>query len=280
MNGHTLSISIVTYKSCPMTLRKAVETLVTSTNAAQKKGILREAVLFLVDNDAGKDDAKALERLMAETWICEDAPWRTGRVFQSNRNLGYGQGNNLAARESTQDFHLVMNPDVFLESDTIGQAIQIMRDHPDVGMVSPTVFGYNVPHNHLCKRYPTIADLFLRGFMPVIVQEMFNKRLAHYELRDLVCENTVKDVPFASGCFMFLRLAPFLEVGGFSEEYFLYFEDFDLCSKLREKTRITFAPSVRITHLGGATSKKGLRHITRFCYSGVNFFKMYGWKWR
>ncbi len=52
-------------------------------------------------------------------------------------------------------------------------------------MVSPYADGSDGRKQHLCKRYPSVFDLFLRGFMPESVKRLFPKRLARYEMHEL-----------------------------------------------------------------------------------------------
>jgi GT2 family glycosyltransferase len=87
------------------------------------------------------------------------------------------------------------------------------------------------------------------------------------------------DIPLASGCFMFFRRPVLGRLGGFSERFFLYFEDYDLSMRTHRYGDIVYVPAVRIVHFGGNTARKGIRHIILFIRSAVTFFNLYGWKW-
>ena len=87
------------------------------------------------------------------------------------------------------------------------------------------------------------------------------------------------DVPIVSGCFMFFRRDVLDAVGGFSPDYFLYFEDFDLSLRVSKVARIAYVPAVRIVHHGGDAARKGLKHIWMFTRSAVTFFNTHGWRW-
>ena len=88
----------------------------------------------------------------------------------------------------------------------------------------------------------------------------------------------VRDVPIASGCFMFARRDVLAEIGGFSPEYFLYFEDYDLSLRLRRRSEIAYVSRVRIVHHGGEAARKGYRHVRLFFASALRFFRTHGWK--
>ncbi len=69
------------------------------------------------------------------------------------------------------------------------------------------------------------------------------------------------------------------QLNGFDENYFLYFEDFDLSVRLRKHALITFLPQMKIVHDGGHAAKKGWWHIRQFAISGSRFFSQHGWRW-
>ena len=66
------------------------------------------------------------------------------------------------------DYQLVLNPDVELAPDAIANAMRWLDAHPDVGAVAPAVTRPDGTPDFLCKRYPAVFDLFLRGFAPAL----------------------------------------------------------------------------------------------------------------
>ncbi len=78
---------------------------------------------------------------------------------------------------------------------------------------------------------------------------------------------------------MMCRKKDLIEVCGFDEDFFLYFEDFDLSLRLGEKGTIYYNPNFVIKHFGGNTGKKGVKHISFFLRSMVRFFHKHGIKW-
>jgi hypothetical protein len=106
----------------------------------------------------------------------------------------------------------------------------------------------------------------------------FQRLLDGYELRDRMDAEVVRDVPIASGCFMFARRDVLQAVGGFTPEYFLYFEDYDLSLRIRRTSRIAYVSRVRIIHHGGEAAKKGQTHVRFFLGSALRFFRTHGWK--
>jgi len=228
----------------------------------------------LVDNGPyGEARARAIASLVAG--------WgeRVG-LLTGHGNVGYGRGHNLAIARSEGAYHLVLNPDVELASDALANALAFLDAHPDCGLLAPAVRDDAGSLQYLCKRWPTVLDLFLRGFAPGWLRERFRPRLDRYELRDLINEHDVVwDPPIVSGCFMLFRTTVLKALGGFDPRYFLYFEDFDLSLRAARLARLAYVPTVRIVHHGGGAARKGLRHVRMFAASAAKFFGQHGWRW-
>jgi len=153
-----------------------------------------------------------------------------------------------------------------------------MENNEDVALLTPSVSNNNGNREYLNKRHPGLLTLLVRGFGPLFLKKMFQERIAHYEMQDLDPDDVHYDIPLASGCFMLFRTSVFRKLGGFSDKYFLYFEDYDLSMRTRAYGKIAYVPSVKIVHYGGDAASKGPRHIFMFMRSAVTFFNQYGWK--
>ena len=91
----------------------------------------------------------------------------------------------MAINASIADYHLILNPDAIPDVNALTQGIQYLTANPDVELVAPAVLTPSGEQHHLCRRYPSLFNLFLRGFMPRSITTMFNNRLAHFEYREL-----------------------------------------------------------------------------------------------
>jgi len=155
--------------------------------------------------------------------------------------------------------------------------------HPDVGAIAPEVAsGDGESQEYLCRRYPTVLDLLLRGFAPRFLQRLFHRRLDHYEMRDVIDpdpEREVIDIPAMSGACMLVRRSAVDATGGFDPKFFLYFEDYDWTVRLNRVARTAYVPAMRVRHHGGGAARKGLRHIAWFVASGLRFYRKHGWRW-
>ncbi|HSB96767.1 MAG TPA: glycosyltransferase family 2 protein [Spongiibacteraceae bacterium] len=235
--------------------------------------------ILLVDNGPAATEGEKIATLIK--YAAALAPGAVHiQSVGSGRNIGFGAGHNLTFDAVACEFHLVLNPDVELAAESLSAAIGFMDAHTDCGIISPAIVGQNGELQYLCKRYPNVLDLFLRGFAPAWLCAIFKQRLADYEMRDVIADGTVWQPPIVSGCFMLLRSSVIAELQGFDPKYFLYFEDFDFSLRAAAFTRLAYVPSVRVIHYGGHAARKGWRHILLFARSAIIFFNSHGWKWR
>ncbi len=270
----TLSIAVVTYSPDLDLLSAVLAHLGRALRHAERQSLLAEAQLMLVDNGPGTAWRESL-RQVSEAAALPAAV----ELLSGHGNIGYGAGHNLALQHGRSDYHLILNPDVLLEEDALSAALAFLAAHPEVGLVTPMAWGEDGRRQYLCKRFPTVLDLALRGFAPVKLRQRFQARLDRYELRDQTGDAIFWDPPIVSGCFMLCRRAVLDQVGGFRPDYFLYFEDFDLSVRLAAVTRSAYVPMVRIVHFGGHAAHKGVRHIALFLRAATMFFHRHGWRW-
>lgn len=271
-SARDVSVSIVTFGDDVRYLAHAIRGLVGGRTAPPGSEDL-EVRVVLVDNGPGSSERhEALERVL-------ELGQESVETLSGHGNVGYGRGHNLAIARCCGAYHLVLNPDVELAPDALAEAVHFMDEHPECGLLAPAVLGGHGELQYLCKRYPTVFDLLLRGFAPSWLRARFRARLDHYEMRDLINEHDVVwDPPIVSGCFMLFRTAVLKRLGGFDPRYFLYFEDFDLSLRTAQVSRIAYVPRVRIVHHGGGAARKGLAHVRMFAASAARFFGTHGWR--
>ncbi len=274
MTVSRLVVSIVVHRSPLEELARTLSCLHAAGEKLVRAGKAAALSVVVVDNDSGPGYRQAVRDLLARL---ERRGLRC-RLVCSPVNGGYGLGHNLVAA-GEEDFRLILNPDVFLEPDSLVRGMAFLQCHPRVGLLVPRVVGDRGGPEYLCKRYPTVVVLLLRGFAPGWVRNLFPSCLERYEMRDLDWERPRFDLELVSGCCMLMRGRVWRETGGFSPDYFLYFEDFDLSLRAARKTLLAYAPDFRITHLGGGAGRKGWRHRFWFIRSAWRFFNRHGWKW-
>ena len=271
-----LNISIVNYDTPPAMLSRAIYSAVTSVQQLLECRTDAGFTVCLVDNANSntlrlEDFSSLRPHLLAANCDLQ--------LIQGHGNTGYGRGHNLAFFSHRARYHLFMNPDVEVDHDALAIGIGYLEENPDVVIVSPRAIDGEGCKQYLCKRYPAVLDLYLRGLKSMTSLSLMPNRLSRYEMRELSDLKPTKNVPIVSGCFMLCRTTAIASIGGFDPSYFLYFEDFDLSVRAREKGSLAYIPNMRIKHLGGDAARKGLKHIIYFCQSAIRFFNSHGWQW-
>ncbi|PLZ00554.1 glycosyl transferase [Burkholderia sp. WAC0059] len=263
-----LSVSIVVYRSDPAQLSRTLSSLRDALSAQRRPS----CSLYLIDNGGLPDVRETLDSLKNNGVKCT--------ILSGQGNIGYGRGHNLAIEHISSRYHLVLNPDIDLAQDALDVALDTLETYPEIGLLTPRVDDYSGHMQYLCRRYPTVVDLLVRGFAPSRIRRIFAERLARYEMRDRIDEHEMLwDPPIASGCFMLFRTSKLRRIKGFDPRYFLYFEDYDLSLRMHDVARIAYVPTVRVRHYGGGAARKGFAHIRMFAASAFRFYNRFGWRW-
>lgn len=197
-------------------------------------------------------------------------------IWNEGQNLGYGKAHNIAIRQSVRwktPFHLVINADVWIKASDLDQLHSFMLLHTKVGSLMPKVTYPNGELQYLCKLLPTPWDVFARRFLPKFLNKRRNER---YELRQTGYDKPM-NVPYLSGCFMFLRTNAVLQAQLFDERYFMYPEDIDLTRTIHRDYLTLYYPAVTIIHDHAQSSYHNWKmlwvHITNMC----RYFHKWGW---
>ncbi len=264
-----LSISIVLYDTPAEVATRTINQLSTAVLNAQTEKLLSHTILTVINNGKDLEVVKEIVRDASTEGL-------SIKIFQNAENVGYGTAHNESILKETSDYHLILNPDVFLSDDALSLAINHLQSHPDVMMVTP--YGLNADNEplHLAKRYPSLLILALRGFSNNPGNHWFTNRLARYEYRDTEFREPTR-VRLASGCCMLCRTSVLQSLQGFDERFFLYFEDYDLSLRIGQVGKIVCLPQMKIVHEGGEAARKGMKHILMFSRSAIRFFNRWGW---
>ncbi|MBT4160188.1 MAG: glycosyltransferase family 2 protein [Gammaproteobacteria bacterium] len=255
----SLSVSLVVYDLNEQELRECIGSLEESIQRSREIGIPIDWHLTLVDNGSNQ--------VRLNTFINSNVT-----VTHNQSNVGFGAAHNQVIAAAESELHLILNPDVILAKDSLEALLKLLINNPQVVMVGPRGETGEGENAYLCKRFPSLFVLLLRGFMPSAVQAMFTQPLAHYECRDLDQKTPTIGVELISGCCTLARTSVLKQLEGFDVGYFLYFEDFDLCIRASRLGEIAYQPLARITHYGGNSARKGFRHIWYFSRSAFRFF--------
>lgn len=247
-----INASIVLYKHPYQEIEKLVNELLKSDQINE---------IFLMDNSP-KPDA--------------DFDKLPSGYILTGKNLGYGAAHNVAIRKTIEHnvpYHLVINPDIRLESAVLNELVQFMESHSEVGQLMPKVLYPDGKLQYLCKLLPKPFDLFIRRFLP---EGWIRKSNERFELKKSGY-NKIMEVPYLSGCFMFLRTSALKEVGLFDERFFMYPEDIDLTRRMYKACKTVFYPHVSIIHNHTQGSYRNAKLLFIHLWNLAKYFNKWGW---
>lgn len=212
-----------------------------------------DAELVVVDNDSGDGSFE----LIRDTVAREGLPVT---VIQSGWNGGFGAGNNVAIRAETgrrPDLVFLLNSDAFPAPDAIRVLHDHMAAHPECGCAGSYIHGEDGLAHVTAFRFPSVASE-LEGSMrfgPV------TRLLAHRVVPIGVPDRT-QAVDWLAGASMMLRCDVLQKTGFFDEEYFLYFEETDLCLQIAHAGFEThYVRDSHVMHIGSVST--GMRTWAR-----------------
>ncbi|MEO7068547.1 MAG: glycosyltransferase family 2 protein [Rhodanobacter sp.] len=161
------------------------------------------------------------------------------RLIERNSNIGFGAANNEAMAQVHTPFALLLNPDSSIELEDLLVLLDTMARYPNAAAVAPQSWqGGNIAQR-----------CFRQAFYKV------PRHKGPYQIAAATC-----CVEWLHGCCLLLRTDSFKHIGGFDESFFLYYEDDDLCLRLRQAGfTCLFEPAAMAKHLGGASSPKCFR---------------------
>ena len=251
----SISASIVAYKDNPDTLAQAIDSVLNTELDVQ---------LYVVDNSP-TDELSVL---------CQDPRIK---YLHNERNIGFGRGHNRAMRQilESSKYHLVLNPDIYFNGPTLTKLFKFMEDNPKAGLAMPKILNPDGSIQYLCKLLPTPFTLISRRFLK-LGRNHHQKNNFRYEMR-FTNYDEVMEVPFLSGCFMFLRTEALKKVGLFDERMFMYVEDTDLTRRVSRYFHTLFYPDAHVYHQYAKGSYKSLRLMLYNSYSAIVYFNKWGW---
>lgn len=223
--------------------------------------------LYLIDNSPTNE----LKILVTDSRI---------EYIHNPANPGFGASHNVAIKKAFElgsDYHLVLNPDIYFKKGTLEKLCEFMDSNVNIGHVMPKVTYPNGEFQYLCKTNPTFFDLFARGFLPSFLKKTFQKRMDRYEYKDRDYNAIMYDIPYLSGCFMFLRTETLKKVGFFDDKIFMYLEDADLTRRFLEVSKTAYYPNAHVYHHFAKLTHKKIKFKWITVQSAFIYFNKWGW---
>jgi len=199
---------------------------------------------------------------------------RAFKKINNAKNVGYGKAINQAAKMAKGKYLLILNPDTICLKDSIDLMVEKLEEDKKIGVIGPQLVDKYGNVLHSIGSMPKLPDaLFV--FSPINKIWPNNPYSKRYLAKD-IDRNKEQETDTVGGAAMIFRKKVFDEVKGFDERFFMYFEEADICYRLKHLGyKILYYPSAKIIHLlGRSTSDKTWIRKT-FEQSRYEFFKKY-----
>jgi len=167
-------------------------------------------------------------------------------IVVNGERKGFGANHNAAFQRCRTPFFCVCNPDIRLPADPFAPLLRALGE-PRVAAAGPLVRSPAGRVEDSARRFPTAGSLL-------------KKIYADRREPDYAAERGTQEADWVAGMFMLLRSDAYRAVGGFDEAYFLYYEDVDLCHRLRAGgSAIMFEPAAEVIHDARRASRRNPR---------------------
>jgi len=174
---------------------------------------------------------------------------------------GFGANHNAAFQRCRTPWFCVVNPDIRMPADPFPALLAELQD-PHAGVAGPMVRSPAGSVEDSARRFPTVGSLLKKVFV--------DRRQPDYPT-----DRGVQDVDWIAGMFMLFRADDYRTVGGFDEAYFLYYEDVDLCRRLRSAGKsVRYIPAAEVVHDARRASRRNVRLALQHAKSVLRFWSV------
>lgn len=245
-----VSIIIVNYNTYPL--------VVDCIRSIKEKTLGCSYEIIVVDNNSPNRDIENLRSEFADV-----------NLILHPYNNGFGSGNNVGAKVAIGDFLFFLNSDTLLLNDAISILCNYIKNNPIVGVCGGNLYSLNhAPTTSFSVQQPSIlSDLdyfFFNAFSKIKYKK---STFFNYTNEPMVIEGSI------SGANYLIRTKLFHEIGGFDEDFFMYYEETELSYRvLKSNLEIHNIPSAKIIHFEGGSENVKERSLDWTLESKKKYF--------
>jgi hypothetical protein len=216
-----------------------------------------EIIVVNSDEDKlGQNDLGAVENS-----ICRQ------KIIEVNKNFGFGKSSNIGAREAQGQLLMFLNPDTIMEAATLKALVAAFANNKDAAVVSPLILwpdGRIQAWQFGKKKSPARM---------IYSKIIFRDRCGQKKGQDFI------ETDWVSGTALAVRREAYDKAGGFDENYFMYFEDVDLCLQIRQLGyKVLVGMKSNVYHYSGQSFTQEKQKKMHYYKSQRYYFqKNYGW---
>jgi GT2 family glycosyltransferase len=196
-------------------------------------------------------------------------------IFVNADNLGFGCAANQGFARSQGRYVLLLNPDAELTPGSLRHLIDRLDAHPEAAILGPRVTNTDGTNQGSARTFPSLLTAFF-GRNTFLTNYFSGNRVSRRQTPGFdPCLTQPQSADWVSGACMLIRRQAVEAVGGFDEQFFLYWEDADLCWRLHDHGwQIVYDPQVRVMHkVGGSSRHASIRSLLAFHRSAYLLYR-------
>lgn len=197
----------------------------------------------------------------------ENVKW----VF-NERNGGFAYAMNEGLKQASGDFLVIMNSDCIIKSG-IDQMVDFMRQHTEVGAIAPRFEDANGRVQDTARDYVSLPGFLFRQVRRVV-------RFGYGDASILTISfdyGRVQTVDWVIGAFIMVSRKAYQLTGGLDDNYFMYAEDVDWCTRIRQQgLEVVYYPKAVINYEGTRRARVSLRYARIFAKSHLHYWRKFG----
>lgn len=193
-----------------------------------------ETVVYVADN--GSSDGSV-------EWVSNNCSG--ARLIKFEKNHGFAEGYNLALREISAQYYVLLNSDVEVTDGWLKPLIRFMDDNHDTASCQPKIKSYALrDHFEYAGAAGGFIDRFGYTFCRGRIFDIIEKDYGQYD--------DYKDIFWSTGACMVVRADSWKKCHGFDNDFFAHMEEVDLCWRFhRAGFRVSYIPESLVYHVGG-----------------------------
>jgi GT2 family glycosyltransferase len=237
------SIIIINYKTKDIT-RDCLESILYNCDGDYE--------IILVDNNSSDASVNYLRQSFGDRI----------KIIENKSNFGFAKANNIGVKEAKGDYLFFLNSDTILHNNILKDFKDFIDKQSNIGIIAPKLMlEEQIEQKRAYGSFPNVFNIILDKFK-----------------KDKLYTEDIFEVDWVSGAAFVMKKDIFLELGGFDENYFMYFEDVDLCKRIKALgLKIMVNRNIFLTHLGGKSiSKSNVRKEHYYNSQDYYFKKNYG----
>ena len=245
-----LSIVIVNWNT-----RDVLEQCLKSIYASQTT---KQFDVWVVDNSSSDSSVQMVRESFSRV-----------RLIANEGNVGFAHANNQAINNSSGEYVMLLNPDTVIEKDVIESLANFLNQKPDYGAVGPRLLNPDGTLQVSAYPEPTLFREFWRMFH---LDRFYY--IGEYPMEGWSLDH-VREVDAMMGACIVIRRKVFDQVGFLDEDFFIYSEEVDLCTRIRNYGwRLAWHPMTKVVHFGGQSTQQISQEMFLQLYQGkIQYFR-------